>query len=58
MLRYNYGKGNLKNWLISEDDFDLLHQGKGEAVFCLGNGYLGQRAAFEEKYVYNNAFDK
>ena len=51
MLRYNYGKGNLKNWLISEDDFDLLHQGKGEAVFCLGNGYLGQRAAFEEKYV-------
>ena len=51
MLRYDYGKGDLKNWLIAEENFDLLHQGKCEAIFCLGNGYLGQRAALEEAYV-------
>ena len=51
MLNYHLGKGDKENWLIAETDFDIRHQGKCEAVFCLGNGYLGQRAAFEEKYV-------
>ena len=51
MLNYHLGKGEKENWLIAETDFDLRHQGKCEAIFCLGNGYLGQRAAFEEKYV-------
>lgn len=27
------------------------YQGKCEAIFCTGNGYLGQRAALEERYV-------
>lgn len=51
MLNYHLGKGVKENWLIAETDFDIRHQGKCEAIFCLGNGYLGQRAAFEEKYV-------
>ena len=51
MLQYDFGKGEKENWLIAETDFDIRHQGKCEAIFCLGNGYLGQRAAFEEKYV-------
>ena len=51
MLQYHLGKDEKENWLIAESDFDIRHQGKCEAIFCLGNGYLGQRAAFEEKYV-------
>ena len=51
MLQYDLGTGAKENWLMAETDFDIRHQGKCEAIFCLGNGYLGQRAAFEEKYV-------
>ena len=51
MLQYHYGKNEKENWLMAETDFDIRHQGKCEALFCLGNGYLGQRAALEEKYV-------
>lgn len=51
MLKYDLGTNEKKNWLIAETDFDIDHQGKCEAIFCLGNGYLGQRAALEENYV-------
>ncbi len=51
MLKYNTGTGNATNWLIAETAFDPDHQGKCEAIFCQGNGYLGQRAAFEESYT-------
>ena len=51
MLKYDLGTGNKENWLIAETDFDVEHQGKCEAIFCQGNGYLGQRAALEEEYV-------
>ncbi len=51
MIQYNYGTGDRKNWLIAETAFDRDHQGKCEAIFCLGNGYLGQRAALEEPYA-------
>ena len=51
MMRYDLGQGEKLNWLVAEDSFDPAHQGKCEAVFCQGNGYLGQRAAFEEAYV-------
>ncbi|MBR1584865.1 MAG: glycoside hydrolase family 65 protein [Clostridia bacterium] len=51
MLKYDLGSGAKENWLIAETDFDIDHQGKCEAIFCQGNGYLGQRAALEEKYV-------
>lgn len=51
MLKYDLGKNESADWLIAETDFDIDHQGKCEAIFCQGNGYLGQRAALEEKYV-------
>ena len=51
MLKYDLGTGAKENWLVAETDFDIDHQGKCEAIMCLGNGYLGQRAAFEERYV-------
>ena len=51
MMRYDLGVGDKRNWLVGEDRFDPDHHGKGEAVFCQGNGYLGQRAALEETYV-------
>lgn len=51
MLKYDLGTAEKKNWLIAETDFDIDHQGKCEAILCLGNGYLGQRAALEENYV-------
>lgn len=51
MLQYDLGKNEKKNWLIAETAFDIRRQGKCESIFCLGSGYLGQRAAFEEKYV-------
>ena len=51
MMRYDFGQGNKENWLVGEDRYDDAHHGKGEAIFCQGNGYLGQRAALEETYV-------
>ena len=65
MMRYDFGEGKKQNWLVGEDRFDIDHQGKGEAIFCQGNGYLGQRAALEEDYVgqtrdllVNGTFDR
>lgn len=51
IMQYDLGQGTEKNWLVAEKAFDDLHLGKGEAIFCQGNGYLGQRAALEERYV-------
>ncbi|MBQ9262754.1 MAG: glycoside hydrolase family 65 protein [Clostridia bacterium] len=51
MMRYDFGVGEKRDWLVGEDRFDDAHQGKGEAIFCQGNGYLGQRAALEESYA-------
>ena len=36
-------------WKIKETDFDPSALGKCEAVFSLGNGYMGVRSATEEK---------
>lgn len=52
MLTYTIGKGKYKNWIIGEREFDVQHQGKGESIFCLGNGYMGIRSAFEEPYPF------
>ncbi|MFD1433325.1 glycoside hydrolase family 65 protein [Lacticaseibacillus yichunensis] len=38
-------------WRISEATFDPRFLGKYETIFALGNGYLGARAATEERYV-------
>ncbi|MGD0584058.1 MAG: glycosyl hydrolase family 65 protein [Bacteroidales bacterium] len=51
MIKYDRGTGALKNWLITEDDFDIRFQGKCETIFCQGNGYMGMRSATEEKYI-------
>ncbi len=50
-MDYYRGKGELANWLVSEPDFNTLHQGKCEAIMSLGNGYMGIRSANEEGYV-------
>ena len=50
-MRYDKGKGVLKNWLVTEDDFDPIFQGKCETIFCQGNGYMGMRNATEERYI-------
>ncbi|MCU9613168.1 glycoside hydrolase family 65 protein [Caldibacillus lycopersici] len=50
ILNYEIGKKEEKNWLITETTFLPEYLGKTEAIFTLGNGYMGQRAASEEKY--------
>lgn len=45
----NYEKIN--DWILAEDCPDPARLGKCEAVMAQGNGYLGLRAAMEERYV-------
>lgn len=52
MLTYTIGEGKHKNWIIGEEELCLYHQGKGESIFCLANGYMGIRSAFEEPYPF------
>lgn len=40
----------LDPWLIIEENFDPTKQRKAESIFSIGNGRMGQRATFEEKY--------
>lgn len=47
MLDFETGNG----WIITEKNFDPGVLGKAEAVFSLGNGYLGLRSAAEERYI-------
>jgi len=35
----------VEEWRLEEDKFNANSLGKGESIFCLGNGYLGLRAA-------------
>ncbi|MBN2813985.1 MAG: glycoside hydrolase family 65 protein [Bacteroidales bacterium] len=37
-------------WRVIEEGFDPLHHEASESIFSLGNGHMGQRANFEEKY--------
>ncbi|MGD0583013.1 MAG: family 65 glycosyl hydrolase domain-containing protein [Bacteroidales bacterium] len=37
-------------WLIIEEGFNPELNREAESIFSLGNGYMGQRANFEEKY--------
>lgn len=50
-MKYNKGEGAYKNWVVTEEKFDPKFLGKCEAIFSLGNGYIGQRAATEERYT-------
>jgi maltose phosphorylase len=38
------------DWLIIEDHFDPDQNRASESIFSIGNGKIGQRANFEEKY--------
>jgi maltose phosphorylase len=38
------------DWRIVEETFDPSHQLMSESIFSIGNGKMGQRANFEEKY--------
>ncbi|MEG1585327.1 MAG: glycoside hydrolase family 65 protein, partial [Bacteroidales bacterium] len=38
-------------WRIIEEGFDPANQRSSESIFSLGNGHMGQRANFEEKYT-------
>lgn len=40
----------IDEWSIIEDSFDPSTQEISESVFSIGNGYMGQRANFEEQY--------
>lgn len=56
---------NDDNWLILQDEYLPEENLKNESIFCLSNGYLGTRGAFEEgaqisipcTYI-NGVFDK
>ncbi|MBN1144529.1 MAG: glycoside hydrolase family 65 protein [Bacteroidales bacterium] len=37
-------------WRIIEEGFDPRHHEESESIFSLGNGHMGHRANFEEKY--------
>lgn len=37
-------------WSIVEEGFDPKNARASESIFSLGNGLMGQRANFEEKY--------
>lgn len=38
-------------WCIIEDAFDPKKQKASESIFSIGNGHMGQRANFEERYT-------
>ncbi|GEM48784.1 glycoside hydrolase family 65 protein [Deinococcus cellulosilyticus] len=40
----------LEAWRITEQQFDPAQNQLAETLFALGNGYIGQRATFEEGY--------
>ncbi|AJS58101.1 glycoside hydrolase family 65 protein [Paenibacillus sp. IHBB 10380] len=51
MMKYDIGKGKLKNWIVADSSFSSSLLGKAEAIMSLGNGYMGLRSATEEPYV-------
>jgi hypothetical glycosyl hydrolase len=51
IIQYDRGSGALSNWIVAETAFLPHKLGKAEAVFSLGNGYMGLRSATEEHYA-------
>jgi maltose phosphorylase len=45
------GYYKIDEWSIVEEGFDPARQEASESIFSLGNGHMGQRANFEEKYT-------
>jgi trehalose/maltose hydrolase-like predicted phosphorylase len=54
MLKFDGGTGEFQNFIVEESAFRAHSLNGYEAIFCQGNGYLGQRAALEERYVGEN----
>ncbi len=50
-IAYNTGEGINKNWIVTETEFIKENQLKFEAVFSIGNGYMGSRGTQEEEYL-------
>ncbi len=50
-MLYDKKRGNLENWIVTEEVFDKRYLGKCEAIMSQGNGYMGIRAATEETYI-------
>ena len=48
-MRYNIGLNEDENWLVSQEGFNNDYLGKTETIMAVGNGYLGARAANEER---------
>jgi len=48
----NYYKND--EWLIIEEGFNPEMNRNSESIFSIGNGYMGQRANFEEQYSGNS----
>ncbi|MDP3443751.1 MAG: glycoside hydrolase family 65 protein, partial [Ignavibacteria bacterium] len=48
-MNYNLGLDENKNWLVSQESFDIDFLGKTETIMAIGNGYIGARAANEER---------
>ena len=46
-MKTNY---KVDEWLIIEEGFHPELNRESESIFSIGNGYMGQRANFEEKY--------
>ncbi|MCU1476875.1 MAG: family 65 glycosyl hydrolase [Subtercola sp.] len=40
----------IDEWALTESSFDAANQGHSEAMFSVGNGYLGMRGSAEEGY--------
>jgi maltose phosphorylase len=40
-----------QEWSVIEEGFDASRHEASESIFSLGNGHMGQRANFEEKYT-------
>ena len=51
MLNFDWGTGEFQDFVVAESAFDVNALSGYEAIFCQGNGYFGQRAALEERYV-------
>ena len=50
-LNYDRVVDGRQGWAVEDSRFDPDHLAKYESIFALGNGYLGQRAALEERYA-------
>ena len=44
----------MSKWILTEREFNIKNMGNYESLMYQGNGYMGIRNSFEEKYVKSN----